>query len=96
MQRATMRLEQGATGLAGLEALPPRRNAAQTHNCLCPKDLCGTVAPSALVCARGAKSRLVSATVALQTSLICEFEIGSNNFFTKLYFSKSTLIKHEH
>ncbi len=56
MQRAIMRLEQGATGLAGLEALLPRRNAAQTHNCLCPKDLCGTVAPSALVCARGAYS----------------------------------------
>ncbi len=46
MQGAIMSLEQGATGLAGLEALPPRRNAA-------------------------------GATVALQTSFICEFEIGS-------------------
>ncbi len=40
MQRAIMRFEQGATGLAGLAALLPRRNATQTHNCLCPKDLC--------------------------------------------------------
>ena len=47
-------LEQGATGPAGLEALGLRRNAAQTHNCLCPKDLCGTVAPVALVCVRRA------------------------------------------
>ncbi len=85
MQRAIIRLEQGATELAGLVALWPRRNAAQTHNCLCPKDLCGTVAPAALVCAQGAyqpiwaQSRLASATVALQTSFICEFEIGSNH-----------------
>ncbi len=56
MQRAIMRLEQGATGHTGLEALLPRRNAAQAHNCLCPKDLCGTIAPEALVCARGASS----------------------------------------
>ncbi len=44
MQRAIMCLEQGATGLAGLEALLPRRNAAQTHNYLCPRDLCGKAA----------------------------------------------------
>ncbi len=56
MQRAIMCLEQGATGLAGLEALRIRRNAAQTHNCLCPKDLCGTAASAALVCYRGAGS----------------------------------------
>ncbi len=56
MQRAIMPFEQGATELAGLAALLPRRNAAQTHNCLCPKDLCGTAAPAALVCARGASS----------------------------------------
>ncbi len=54
MQRAIVRLEQGATGLTRLEALRTRRNAAQAHNCLCPKDLCGTVAPAALVCNRGA------------------------------------------
>ncbi len=54
MQRAIMCFEQGASGCAGREALPPRRNAAQAHNRLCPKDLCGTVAPAALVRARGA------------------------------------------
>ena len=58
MQRAIMCFEQGATGLSGLEALRPRRNAAQTHNCLCPKDLCDTVAPAALVRARGACTHL--------------------------------------
>ncbi len=54
MQRAIICFDQGATGLAGLAALLPRRNAAQTHNCLCPKDLCGMVAPAALVCIRRA------------------------------------------
>ena len=54
MQRAIMCFEQGALGRAGLEALATRRNAAQTHNGLCPKDLCGTAAPAALVRTRGA------------------------------------------
>ncbi len=56
MQKAIMRLEQGATGFVGLEALRPLRNAAQTLNRLCPKDLCATVAPVALVCIRGASA----------------------------------------
>ncbi len=56
MQRAIICFEQGASVHAGLEALPPRRNAAQTHKSLCPKDLCGTVAPAALVRAREAPS----------------------------------------
>ena len=51
-----MYFEQGASGRAGLEALATRRNAAQTHNGLCPKDLCGTAAPAALVRTRGAPS----------------------------------------
>lgn len=42
MQRAIMSLEQGAKGLSGQEALLPRWNVAQIHNCLCLKDLCGT------------------------------------------------------
>ncbi len=54
MQRAIMCFEQGASGHAGLEALAARWNAAQTYNGLCPKDLCGTAAPAALVRARGA------------------------------------------
>ncbi len=81
MQRVIMRLEQGAAGLAGLEALLPRRNAAQTHNCLCPKDLCGTVA---------------SATVALQTSFISEFEIGSRKtvrFHKRSFWLSTTDLK---
>ena len=58
MQRAIMCFEQGAPGRAGLEALATRRNAAQTHNCFCPKDLYGIVAPAALVCVRRAWAHL--------------------------------------
>ncbi len=56
MQRAIMCSSNARRGLPGLEALVPRRNAAQTHNSLCPQDLCGTAAPAALVRARGAPS----------------------------------------
>ncbi len=58
MQRAIMCYEQGASGRSGLEALAARRNAAQIHNGLCPQDLCGTVAPVALVRARRAPAHL--------------------------------------
>ncbi len=88
MQSAIMCFEQGAPGLAGLEALPPRRNIAQSHNSLCPagfvrqrQPLRRWFAPEGLPAHHLARSCLASATVAPQTSFIRDFEIGSTTLW---------------